>query len=76
MYTYARIKGHNDDLPQTFQKFVIKRDGEIVGKVSYDRSRWKSAGGPAWQLERGTSTRYGNKNFKESLQIFKKVLDK
>lgn len=47
--TIARVKNpQTETLPETYQTFVIKLDGKPVGKMSYDRGRWKNAGGPAW----------------------------
>lgn len=53
-WTMARVKGF-EGLPDTYQTYVIKKDGMAVGELRYDRSRWKSAGGPAWKGTRPTS---------------------
>lgn len=50
MWTIAKVLNGFADLPnERFHTFAVKYDGEIVGKLHYDRGRWKSAGGPAWQ---------------------------
>ena len=78
MYTYSRIKNTDptlDGLSATYQRFAVKLDGEIIGEISYDRSRWKSAGGPAWKLKRDNTVYYGSRDFQSSLKIFKQMLE-
>jgi len=50
MWTIAKVRDGFADLPnERFHTFAVKYDGEVVGKLRFDRGRWKSAGGPAWQ---------------------------
>lgn len=50
MWTIAKVLDGFADLPnERFHTFAVKYDGEVVGKLKFDRGRWKSAGGPAWQ---------------------------
>jgi hypothetical protein len=50
MWTIAKVKDGFADFPnERFHTFAILKDREVVGKLRYDGSRWKSAGGPAWQ---------------------------
>lgn len=52
MWTIAKVKNGFADLPnERFHTFAIKRNGEVIGHLKYDHSRWKSAGGPAWKAE-------------------------
>jgi len=50
MWTIAKVRNGFHDLPNDrFHTFAVKYDGEVVGELKFDRGRWKSAGGPAWQ---------------------------
>lgn len=73
VWTMALVKDGFHDLPMTnFHTHAILKNGEVIGKIRYDRGRWKSAGGPAWQ---GTllpsHTTYYNKNRQNVLHWFK-----
>jgi hypothetical protein len=49
-FTIAKVKNDSlNGLPETYQTFIVKRDGEVFAELKYDRGRWKSAGGPAWK---------------------------
>ena len=77
MFTIAKVKNEAlNGLPETFQVFVIKKDGREIGELKYDRGRWKSAGGPAWKgtlfsNDVGGNPTYYAKNKNEVLEWFK-----
>lgn len=49
MFTKATKIDGKETLPTIYHTFLIKKDGHVFGELKYDRGRWKSAGGPAWQ---------------------------
>lgn len=79
VWTMARRRREGcEGLPDTFQVYAILKDGAEVGEVRYNRSRWKNAGGPAWQGTlynggpiAGIHSCYHNRNRLAVLQWFK-----
>lgn len=74
IWTMALIKDGFHDLPSTYRSYAILENGIVIGKLKYDRGRWKSAGGPAWQgtiNEGGAIACYYNKNRDKVLHWFK-----
>ena len=85
MWTIAKVLDGFSDLPnERFHTFAVKYDGEVVGKLHFDRGRWKSAGGPAWQgtlfkttlhgrdyISGCTGISYYNKDKRKVLEWFK-----
>ena len=63
MWTIAKVKNGFADLSNSrFHTFAILKDGEVVGELKFDHSRWKSAGGPAWKGMLHKPELHGNKS--------------
>ena len=57
---------------KNYHTHAILKNGVVIGKIQYDRGRWKSAGGPAWKgIIFSNYLTYYSKNRQDVLNWFK-----